>query len=98
MMIDTQINYNMIKDVGTVTITIEGVSMETIRSIVNGVREATTTNADNMRREVIRQAEWNGIGGSKKISYIKAYRALSGQDLREAKYWVEANFTEEELQ
>lgn len=99
MMIDTQINYNVIKDAGSLTITIEGVSMETIKSIIDSVREATMTSTDNnMRREVIRQAEWSGIGGSRKISYIKAYRQMAGVDLRGAKDWVEANFTVEELQ
>ena len=72
--------------------------METIKSIIDSVREVTMTDADNMRQEVIRQAEWSGIGGSRKISYIKAYRQMAGVDLRGAKDWVEANFTEEELE
>jgi len=99
MMIETQINYNMIKDVGTVTITIQNVSMETIKAIIDGVREATSTSTDDMRRQVFKEAsKYNTYGGSNKINLIKAYRALSGEGLREAKEWVEANFSEMEMQ
>lgn len=97
MMIDTQINYNMIKDVGTVTVTVDNISMDMIKAILESIR-LTTGSLQNLKNEVIKQArEFNTYGSSSKINLIKAYRSLSGEGLREAKDWVETNFTEEEM-
>jgi ribosomal protein L7/L12 len=98
MMIDTQINYNVIKDVGTVTVTVENVSMDMIKAILESIRHSTTGNIENLKNEVIKMARESGAyKSSMKIDLIKAYRSLSGEGLRESKEWVEANFTEEQM-
>lgn len=92
MKIDTQIDYNVVRDVGSMTITVSEISMEAIKSIIDAVRNATVDDVEYMRRRVLEQAQTFSSGGSYKINLIKAYRSLSGEGLREAKDWVEANF------
>lgn len=100
MDITTNIEYNMIRDIGSVTITVSGANMDQIKDIINGIRHITITEAGAMRQAVLKEVRkspnYNHCG-SMKISLIKAYRMITGQGLREAKEWVEANFSEEEM-
>ena len=100
MDITTNIEYNMIRDIGSLTIVVTGVNMEQIKTIIDGVRNTTMSETDAMRQAVMREVRMiphYNQSGSIKISLIKAYRMMSGQGLREAKEWVEANFSEEEM-
>ncbi len=100
MDITTNIDYNMIRDIGSLTIHVSGVSMDQIKLIVDGIRNTTMSETDAMRQAVMKEARKIPLynqGGSIKISLIKAYRMMSGEGLREAKEWVEANFSEEEM-
>lgn len=100
MDITTNIDYNMIRDIGSVTITVSGANMDQIKDIINGIRHITITEAGAMRQAVLKEVRMNSgynHSGSMKISCIKAYRMITGQGLREAKEWVEANFSEEEM-
>lgn len=99
MNIDTKIEYDMIKDTGNVTITVEGITLDTIKMLIDQVRQATAMNDESLRRAVLKAAyEQRSYGASMKIPLIKAYRMMTGEGLREAKIWVEAHFTEEEMQ
>ena len=98
MDITTNIEYNIMRDIGSLTVTISGANMEQIKAIIESVRH-------NVMADIMRQAVLNEVRtglhynhcSSMKISLIKAYRTLAGVGLREAKEWVEANFSEEEM-
>ena len=100
MDITTNIDYNIIRDTGSVTITVSGANMDQIKNIIDSIRHNTVNEVDVMRQAVLKQVRMNSgyiHSGSMKIPLIKAYRMITGQGLREAKEWVEANFSEEEM-
>lgn len=53
-----------------------------------GLKEAVITYASNYRK---------APGSTNKVSYVKAYRALTNTGLKESVDWVNTNFTYEEL-
>ena len=64
MKIDTQINYDITTDKGSLTISVSNASLDDINQIVTAIKNMAAGNSECMRRRVLYEvSQYNPLGG-----------------------------------